>query len=93
MEIRVLREDDERSLRSGDTDLDRFFRQFAGQNQFRHYLGVTFQSMPIRRRPLSSFSRRHTSIMAAARGRAAAAGEGARAPFSCGHVAQNDAKP
>ena len=43
IEIRVLREDDNRtSFRSGDVDLDRFFQQFAGQNQFRHHLGATY---------------------------------------------------
>jgi GNAT superfamily N-acetyltransferase len=43
VEIRALREDDDRtSFRSGDADLDRFFQQFAGQNQFRHHLGVTY---------------------------------------------------
>jgi GNAT superfamily N-acetyltransferase len=43
MEVRRLREDDNRaSFRSGDPDLDRFFQQFAGQNQFRHYVGVTY---------------------------------------------------
>jgi GNAT superfamily N-acetyltransferase len=43
MEIRALREGDDRSqLRSGDPDLDRFFHEFAGQNQFKHYLGVTY---------------------------------------------------
>jgi GNAT superfamily N-acetyltransferase len=43
IEIRPLREDDDRtSLRSGDVDLDRFFHTFAGQNQFRHHLGVTY---------------------------------------------------
>jgi GNAT superfamily N-acetyltransferase len=43
MEIRALRESDDRSqLRSGDPDLDRFFHRFAGQNQFKHYLGVTY---------------------------------------------------
>lgn len=43
MEIRVLREHDDRSsFLSGDADLDRFFRQFAGQNQFRHHVGVTY---------------------------------------------------
>ena len=43
MEIRALRPHDDRSaFRSGDVDLDRFFHQFAGQNQFRHYLGVTY---------------------------------------------------
>jgi GNAT superfamily N-acetyltransferase len=43
MEIRALQEGDDRSqFRSGDPDLDRFFHRFAGQNQFRHYLGVTY---------------------------------------------------
>lgn len=43
MEIRALREADDRSrFESGDPDLDRFFRQFAGQNQFRHHIGVTY---------------------------------------------------
>ncbi len=43
MEIRRLREQDDRSqFRSGDDDLDRFFHRFAGQNQFRHYVGVTY---------------------------------------------------
>jgi len=43
MEIRALREDDDRSqFRSGDPDLDRFLHRFAGQNQFRHYVGVTY---------------------------------------------------
>ena len=43
MEIRALRESDERSRFScGDDVLDRFFRYYAGQNQFRHHLGVTY---------------------------------------------------
>ncbi len=43
MEIRALREGDDRSqFRSADPDLDRFLHKFAGQNQFRHYLGVTY---------------------------------------------------
>lgn len=43
MEIRALRSDDDRStFESGDAALDRFFRKYAGQNQFRHYLGVTY---------------------------------------------------
>lgn len=43
MEIRALREEDDRSsFRSGDPDLDRFLERFAGQNQFRHYVGVTY---------------------------------------------------
>ena len=43
MEIRALRESDDRSqLRSGDPDLDRFFHRFAGQNQFKHHLGTTY---------------------------------------------------
>ena len=43
MEIRALREADERSaFHSGEPDLDRFFHRFAAQNQFRHYVGVTY---------------------------------------------------
>ena len=43
MEIRALRpSDDRRAFRSGDDALDRFLHRFAGQNQFRHHLGVTY---------------------------------------------------
>jgi GNAT superfamily N-acetyltransferase len=43
MEIRALRPSDDRStFQCGDEALDRFFHRFAGQNQFRHYLGVTY---------------------------------------------------
>jgi GNAT superfamily N-acetyltransferase len=43
IEIRALREHDDRaSFRSGNAGLDRFFQEFAGQNQFRHHLGVTY---------------------------------------------------
>jgi GNAT superfamily N-acetyltransferase len=34
--------DNRGAFRSGDADLDRFLQQFAGQNQFRHHLGVTY---------------------------------------------------
>lgn len=41
--IRALASDDDRSgFRSGNIDLDRFFQRFAGQNHFRHYIGVTY---------------------------------------------------
>jgi GNAT superfamily N-acetyltransferase len=43
IEIRVLRpEDDRGSFSSGDVDLDRFFRKFAAQNQFRLHIGTTY---------------------------------------------------
>jgi predicted N-acetyltransferase YhbS len=43
MEIRALRQSDDRSaFQSGDEALDRFFHRYAGQNQFRHHLGVTY---------------------------------------------------
>lgn len=43
MEIRALREADDRSaFRSGDPDLDRFLLRYAGQNQFRHHIGTTY---------------------------------------------------
>ena len=46
MEIRALREGDDRSgFRCGDADLDRFFLRFAGQNQFHHYVGVTYAAL------------------------------------------------
>lgn len=50
IEIRALREADDRAqFRSGDPDLDRFFHRFAGQNQFRHHLGVTYVAVEDRR--------------------------------------------
>jgi len=43
VEIRPLRPEDDGSLFiSGDPDLDRFFRKYAGQNQFRHHIGTTY---------------------------------------------------
>jgi GNAT superfamily N-acetyltransferase len=50
MEIRPLREGDDRSrFRSGAPELDRFLRQFAGQNQFKHHIGVTYVAIANRR--------------------------------------------
>jgi len=41
--IRALAPEDDRStFQSGNIDLDRFLQRFAGQNQFRHYIGVTY---------------------------------------------------
>jgi len=41
--IRLLNERDDRSgFSSGDIELDRFFHQYAGQNQFRHHIGSTY---------------------------------------------------
>jgi GNAT superfamily N-acetyltransferase len=34
--------DDRKAFRCGNDDLDRFFHRFAGQNQFRHYVGVSY---------------------------------------------------
>ena len=43
IEVRRLGPTDDRSaFESGDIDLDRFFRRFAGQNQFRHHIGATY---------------------------------------------------
>ncbi len=43
VEVRPLEADDDRSdFRSGNEDLDRFFRRYAGQNQFRHHIGTTY---------------------------------------------------
>lgn len=50
IEIRALREGDDRSqFQSGDPDLDRFLYKFAGQNQFRHHVGVTYVAVEDRR--------------------------------------------
>jgi GNAT superfamily N-acetyltransferase len=41
--IRTLTPEDDRfRFASGDIELDRFFKRFAGQNQFRHHTGVTY---------------------------------------------------
>ncbi len=41
--IRLLRESDDRSrFVSGDASLDRYFQVYAGQNQFRHHLSVSY---------------------------------------------------
>ncbi|MCA8978436.1 MAG: GNAT family N-acetyltransferase [Planctomycetes bacterium] len=41
--IRALAESDDRAgFRSGNEALDLFFHQYAGQNQFRHHVGVTY---------------------------------------------------
>jgi predicted N-acetyltransferase YhbS len=43
MQIRLLRESDDRSqFKSGDVALDEFFAKYAGQNQFRHHIGATY---------------------------------------------------
>jgi len=42
-EIWILKPSDDRTnFRSGNTDLDRFFARYAGQNQFRHHIGTTY---------------------------------------------------
>ncbi len=42
-EIRaLLPDDDRRDFRSGDEALDLFFHRYAGQNQFRHHVGVSY---------------------------------------------------
>jgi len=43
VEIRLLRREDERSdFSCGQADLDRFFEHYAGQNQFKLHLAVTY---------------------------------------------------
>lgn len=39
---RLEPQDDRSAFRSGNIDLDRFFQRFAGQNQFRHHIGITY---------------------------------------------------
>lgn len=46
IEIRTLHPDDDRSsFSSGDIELDRFFRNYAGLNQFRLHLGTTYVAL------------------------------------------------
>jgi GNAT superfamily N-acetyltransferase len=43
IQIRPLQKADRREdFQCGDPDLDLFFQRYAGQNQFRHHLGVTY---------------------------------------------------
>ena len=43
VEIRALARDDDRSdFSCGQPDLDRFFEHYAGQNQFKLHLAVTY---------------------------------------------------
>ena len=52
LEIRPLRPEDDRSPFScGQPDLDRFFHHYAGQNQFRLHLAVTYVAV-VEGRPL-----------------------------------------
>jgi len=46
VEIRLLARDDDRSgFSSGQADLDRFFEHYAGQNQFKLHLAVTYVAL------------------------------------------------
>jgi GNAT superfamily N-acetyltransferase len=50
VEIRALdRSDDRQAFRSGDEALDLYFHRYAGQNQFRHHVGVTYVAVEERR--------------------------------------------
>jgi GNAT superfamily N-acetyltransferase len=41
--VRRLQSQDKRAdFRSGNIDLDRFFQRYAGQNQFRHHIGISY---------------------------------------------------
>jgi ribosomal protein S18 acetylase RimI-like enzyme len=43
VEFRLLQTTDDRSqFSSGNIELDRFFQRYAGQNQFKHYVGSTY---------------------------------------------------
>jgi len=43
VEIRCLRKSDRRcDFSCGNIELDRFFHLYAGQNQFKHHIGVTY---------------------------------------------------
>jgi predicted N-acetyltransferase YhbS len=64
MEIRALRPGDNRSaFHSGDQALDRFLHRYAGQNQFRHYLGLTYVAVEGDRIPgFATVAPRHVDV-------------------------------
>ena len=50
VEIRALeRSDDRQAFSCGDEALDVYFHRYAGQNQFRHHLGVTYVAVEAER--------------------------------------------
>ena len=50
VEIRALeRSDDRQAFSCGDEALDLYFHRYAGQNQFRHHLGVTYVAVEAER--------------------------------------------
>lgn len=62
IEIRPLHPDDDRSsFSSGDIELDRFFRNYAGLNQFRLHLGTTYVALSTGLSPVMQRSRRDPS--------------------------------
>jgi hypothetical protein len=72
VQIRVLAPGDDRGqFSSGNPDLDRFFHRFAGQNQFRHHIGVTyvavdgttFLALSPSRRPRSRLTHSRPSVV------------------------------
>jgi len=43
IQFRALQaKDNRKDFCSGDIELDRFFQRYAGQNQFRHHIGITY---------------------------------------------------
>ncbi len=43
LQFRALKaKDDRAAFCSGNIELDRFFQRYAGQNQFRHHIGITY---------------------------------------------------
>ena len=43
IQFRALKSKDDRTaFCSGNIELDRFFQRYAGQNQFRHHIGITY---------------------------------------------------
>ncbi|MBE0417174.1 MAG: GNAT family N-acetyltransferase [Coriobacteriia bacterium] len=67
MEIRALRPEDRRdAFRSGQPDIDEFFWRYAGQNQFRHHIGVTYvglaQDTPVAYFTVAAAQARRTAL-------------------------------
>jgi GNAT superfamily N-acetyltransferase len=65
--IRLLeRTDNRKEFRSGNIELDRFFIHFAGQNQFKHHIGVTYIALTASQM-IAGFATVSASVIAAHR--------------------------
>ena len=57
IEIRKLEKRDNRAdFSSGDIEIDRFFIKYAGQNQFKHKIGVTYIAVEVKTQKIIAYA-------------------------------------